>query len=545
MIVRAVVPCLRARARRAPRVCPEEGMVDRTELSEAIIQDLGAILAEELRAAAPELLTADLDGLEARLQQVSRVVCGATLERVLAVRAVPVPRGERPPCPACGGRLRLVDQARARHLQGLTGDVTLRRPTYVCMRADCGRGHAPLDVELGLGAETLTPRLARVVCRAGSTAAFDEAAAQLHEDHGLTLGGETVRRVTEAVGTVAEAAQQEAIARAQHGTLERPPGGAPDVVVAVDGCQAHLEDGWHEIKVGRVGPLGPALHTDRRSGRTHLAWGASAVCAGLESAEEFWWRVYVTACRGGWGQQTRRVVVLGDAAEWIWNRAAHFLGGPGLTLVEIIDIFHAYEHLWEAGRAVLAAPDALAAWAEPLQDALYAQGAPAVLTALGALVPPDPAAAEVLRRERAYFADNAARMDYPRFVAQQLPIGSGAVESLCKTLIQARAKQAGMRWTRAGLQAVVTLRALRASGDWAAFWARHPLRERLQRCPPTRPRRSALAVVPSPAAVPPLARPAPAPPALPADATPPTAPVRRPAATHIWRRLKIGAARCA
>jgi len=300
--------------------------MDRTELSEAIIQEVGDIVAEELRAAGPELLTADLDGIETRLQAVSRRVCGATMERVLAVRAVP--RGERPPCPACGGLLRLVEQARRRDLQGLTGDATLVRPTYVCTRADCGRGHAPLDAELGLGAETLMPRLARVVCRAGITGAFDEAAAQVREDHRVAVGGETVRRVTEAVGAVAEAAQQEEIARARRGDLTRPPGGARDVVVAVDGCQVHLEDAWHEMKVGRAAPLGPALRTDHRAGRTYLAWGTAAICAGLEGAEECWWRVAVTAWRAGLGQQTRRVIVLGDGAEWIWNRAAHFLGGP-------------------------------------------------------------------------------------------------------------------------------------------------------------------------------------------------------------------------
>jgi len=461
--------------------------MDRDELSEAIIQELRDMFEEELRAAGPALLTADLDGIEGRLQALSRRVCGATLERVLATRAIP--RGERPPCPACGGLLRLVDRARERHLQGLTGDATLVRPTYVCARADCGRGHAPVDAELGLGAETLMPRLARVVCRAGLTHTFDAAALQLAEDHGIALGGETVRRVTEGVGAVAEAAHQAEVARARRGEVGRPAGGAADMVVAVDGCQVHLEDGWHEIKVGRAAPLGPATRTDHRSGRTYLAWGDAAICAGLEGAEDFWWRVAVTAWRAGLGQQTRRVVALGDGAEWIWARAAHFVGGPGVTVVEILDLFHAYAHLWEAGRAIFDTPDALAAWAEPLTDALYERGAPAVLDALAALAdrPLGSTAADVLRRERAYFADNAARMDYPHFVAQRLPIGSGAVESLCKTLIEARAKGAGMRWTRAGVQAVATLRAVRASGDWAAFWATHPLRERLRLCPPRPP----------------------------------------------------------
>jgi hypothetical protein len=248
-------------------------------------------------------------------------------------------------------------------------------------------------------------------------------------------------------------------------------------------------------------------------------------------------------------------VVLGDGAEWIWKRAAPFLGGRGRSVVEIVDIYHAYEHLWAVGHALCATPAAASAWVEPLKDALYARGAPAVLAALDALVPPDAAAADLLRTTHAYFADNAARMDYPRFVAQQLPIGSGAVESLCKTLIAARAKQAGMRWTPAGVQAIATLRALSLSGAWAAFWARHPLRGHLRLCPPARPRRRSAtaprpAVAPAtPPALPPAvaqAPPGPAPALAVGPASGPlTAPPRRPAASHPWRRGYPGRARCA
>jgi hypothetical protein len=520
--------------------------MDRSELSEAIIHDLSALFAAEVRAAGPALLAADLDGMEQRVQQLSRRVCGALLERVLAVRAQAP--AARPPCPTCGGLLRLVDQARGRHLQGLTGDVMLQRPTYVCTRTDCGQGYAPLDDQLGLGAPTLTPRLARVACRAGSTTAFAEAAAHLAEELGVAVSGETVRRVSEAVGAVAEAEQQAAIAQAQQGRLPRPAQGAPDVVVAVDGCQVPLDDGWHEMKVGRVAPLGPALRHEARAARTFLAWGPSVCCAGLESAEEFWYRVYVTACHGGLSQQTRRVVVLGDGAEWIWTRAAHFVGGPGVEVVEIVDIYHAYEHLWAVGRALWNTPEAVSAWVEPLKDALYDQGAPAVLAALDALVPLDEAA-KVVETTRAYFTDNAARMDYPRFVAQHLPIGSGAVESLCKSLIEARLKHAGMRWTPAGAQAIATLRALSLSGAWEAFWAGHPLWTRLRQCPPARPRRRPASVPPSDLAPPTVLGPAvaqapPAPPPAPAVA-PGAASLRRPAATHPWRHAPIGRARCA
>ena len=225
-----------------------------------------------------------------------------------------------------------------------------------------------------------------------------------------------------------------------------------------------------------------------RAGRTFLAWGPSVCCAGLESAEDFWYRVYVTACRGGLRQQTRRVVVLGAGAEGIWKRAAHFLGAPGLTVVESVDLYHASDHLWAVGRARWDTPAAVSAWVEPLKDALYTQGAPAVLAARDAVVP-SAAAADLLRTPRAYCADNAARLAYPRFVAQQLPIGAGAVERRCTSLIAARRKHAGMRWTPAAAPASATRRAVQAADQWDAFWATHPLRTHLRLCPPASPAR--------------------------------------------------------
>jgi hypothetical protein len=248
-----------------------------------------------------------------------------------------------------------VDRARPRQLQGLVGDATVQRPTYVCTR--CGQGHAPLDTELGLGQGALTPALARVVWRAGSETAFGEASDLLDETLGVAVPADAVRRVTERVGAVAETEQQVAIGQAQHGQVQLDGAGAAglwvEVEVEVDGCQVHLDDAWHEMKVGRVAPLGPALQTDKRSGRTFLRLGPSVCCAGREADEAFWYRVDVQACRGGVGQTTRRVGVLGDGAAWIWKRAAQYVGGPGVEVSEIVDMNHAYDHLWTVGRAVL------------------------------------------------------------------------------------------------------------------------------------------------------------------------------------------------
>jgi hypothetical protein len=73
-----------------------------------------------------------------------------------------------------------------------------------------------------------------------------------------------------------------------------------------------------------------------------------------------------------------------------------------------------------------------------------------------------------------YLQGHTHRMAYPEYLAKGWYIGSGAIESACKTVVGQRLKLAGMRWGEAGSHAVCHLRALDRSekGQWDAFWKR-------------------------------------------------------------------------
>ena len=452
--------------------------MDSIPLSDAIVEELGAEFVRALRTAWPTLISTDLDGIEQQLQEIGRRVLGPVAEQTVAAMAAAQPAAP-PPCPRCEQPLRLVEPARARHLQGLVGEYTLRRPYWHC--APCHQGAAPLDAVLGLGAGALSPGLGRVACRLGIEDAFAPAAEILYETLRVDVPKEAVRRSTEGIGQVAEAEQQAAITQAQAGQDPPPPDEAPaQLVVATDGVLVHTAGDWHEMKVGVVAPLGPGTWTDPDSGRVSQTLGEQSVCAGLEAAAAFWWRLYCEARRRGLGAApVVLIVVLGDGAEWIWPAAARFLALRGVELVEIVDLYHAWEHLWTVANAVFGTGSAAAAaWVAPLKRRLEQDGVAPVLTALTALAPPGADAADEIRKAQQYFTDQAARMDYPRFVARQLPIGSGVIESANKTLITAREKGAGMRWSRSGAQAVASLRAVHRSGRWDAFWRTQPQRRR-------------------------------------------------------------------
>ena len=483
--------------------------MDRTDLSSAIIQEMQGVVGEALATVVPELLTADLATLEQRVQQVGRVILGGLIERVAAGQAPGLPRPAR--CAACHGALKRRE--RPRPLVGLVGDYVLHRAYYWC--AVCKQGAAPLDAALGLGPGDVSPGLARVVARAEVEATFTPAAEQVRDALGATLSDETARRLAARIGAAAEAQTQAAIGRAPQGQpvwAEDEVQRAEDttiLAVEVDGVLVHQEADWHEMKVTTRAPLGPDLRTDPTSGRTALAWGPASYGVGTEEAEAFWWRVYVEALRRGLGTSAvRTVVVLADGVRWIWERARAFLGLPGVEVVESVDIDHAYGYLWAVGNALHGAGSLrAAAWVEPLKDQLYQHGAGPVLAALAGLEPTTAEAVQAIDDARTYVTRNAARMDYPRFVARHLPIGSGAVESSCTCVVEARLKQAGMRGGIPGSQAIASLRALHRAGRWATFWQAHPDRYRPpteDAAPSTPPATAAVATRPAVITPPPL-----------------------------------------
>ena len=79
---------------------------------------------------------------------------------------------------------------------------------------------------------------------------------------------------------------------------------------------------------------------------------------------------------------------------------------------------------------------------------------------------PDPVRAAV-----SYLFHHRHRMRYQAFRLAGYPIGSGTVESACKLVMQERMKQAGMRWSRDGAQAMLALRSVLLSDRWHEVWA--------------------------------------------------------------------------
>lgn len=186
-----------------------------------------------------------------------------------------------------------------------------------------------------------------------------------------------------------------------------------------------------------------------------------------EAPSEFAQRVVREATRRGF-ETARRQAVLGDGAPWIWNIATeHFPGA-----LQIVDRFHANEHLSDVGKAIYGPTSDLGKqWVHARCTELKRGDTDAVLAALAIHASSDEA-----RKCHDYIHTNRDRMRYGEFHAAGLCTSTGVVESGCKRVIGIRLKRGGMFWTVSGANAIIALRSCRLSGRFEDFWERRAFR---------------------------------------------------------------------
>lgn len=136
--------------------------------------------------------------------------------------------------------------------------------------------------------------------------------------------------------------------------------------------------------------------------------------------------------------------------------------------IQIVDWYHAEEHLEAVAREAFSAPDQQQEWLEAMRQALWEGQVEEVIQACQTLGKRCPEAA----RNVHYFSVNSERMRYARFRGMGLMIGSGVVESGCKQIVTQRLKLPGAQWLLEGAVYTTKARAAWLSGQWQVLGQR-------------------------------------------------------------------------
>jgi hypothetical protein len=210
-----------------------------------------------------------------------------------------------------------------------------------------------------------------------------------------------------------------------------------------------------------------------QGGKPRPATMQARYLSGLYAPEELGRQLRRQAAQVGM-ERAEQWIVLSDAGSGLEEFLRGNFNRP--DLVAILDFYHPAGYLerlaiaWHPGDAP-AAQALSQGWCHLLKH----QGGQAMLAVLqGLKVPRRQAVRQAYAEALTYFTNHHGRMDYPYYRAQGWQIGSGPVESGCKTVVAQRLKLAGMRWREYGTDGVCHLRALFKSdkGQWEAFWQR-------------------------------------------------------------------------
>src|SRR6266567_1143408 len=421
-------------------------------------QGVKTVLIQQAEAGVRKLLESlqtieagDLKGLEQQVLETIFVVGRGWMESILSE---PAPE-ERAPSQRMGscGHPQQLEGYRPKQVLTLLGKVTFRLAYYRCVVAEdraespargageadarpqqaCTHGEAPADVLWGLQGQRTSAGVQQAVSYLCASLTLEEAAETFSRLLPLQMSARQALNLMQPLGEALQQQEDEQVRVLWEQAMQaRTPSYAGPtsqqdsidrLYIELDGVLARLRRGsvpmeererkrkgdvYREVKVGAVfaasrGPersgLAPGMFVDQ-AGQKHYV-------ARRGKAEDFGKLLYALAVTYGL-ERAHQLVVLGDGAVWIWRLVAeHFAGA-----MQIVDIWHAREHVWKVARAVLGAntPEA-SAWAERACS-LLVEGKIEELVEEIVVLPPGPpepgTSRSVPEIERDYFISNAA-----------------------------------------------------------------------------------------------------------------------------------------
>lgn len=404
------------------------------------------------------------------------------------------------------GEERRYIRARSRELMTVFGEVTVRRLGYSGVGLD---SIFPLDEALNLPTDRYSQGLRRKVGLEAAKGSFNEVVMAIAEGTGATVPKRQTEQLGRAISVDFDAFY----------ACQPREAGTGLLVMSVDGkgvVMRHqdLREATRKAAEKSKRPRKARLGRGEKRNRKRMATVASVyeVDPHLRTAEQIMgldetetirppvqnkrvWaslrqspaevieELFAEAQRRD-PQHERTWLVLVDGQETQLEEVEKAIARHRTDTVVIQDFVHALEYLWKAAYCFHAeGTEEAEAWVKAHALALLQGKASDVAAGMRRSATRQ----ELSQEARApvdkcadYLLKNKARFDYATALANGWPIATGIIEGACRHLVKDRMDLTGARWSLDGAEAVLRLRALRASGDFEDYVAFHRRQERLR-----------------------------------------------------------------
>lgn len=356
----------------------------------------------------------------------------------------------------------------------VVGRITFRRAYYVC--GTCHQGAYPLDEHLGLRAGEFSAELESLSALTGVQMPFGQGSEFFERLTLVGLSPQSMDKATQSIGREMELVETELKATSQNlkelGQLDHTEPPLERLYGALDATKVHTsekrdadDEGWRDLKVGAW--FETETHPPEQPDQP---WDIQArnltYFCDIQEAQAFGELVWATGVQRR-VTRAKELIFVSDGAEWIWNLVEFYYPHA----VQIVDWFHAAEHLTPVSLLAGANVEVQHAWLRQARDDLWNGRVEQVITACVALATPG-RKEDLAQKAATYFTNNRQRMDYPTYRAKGYQIGSGTIESGCKQIGTQRLKVPGATWDKQSARRVAKARAAYLSGQWDMVTAR-------------------------------------------------------------------------
>jgi len=410
----------------------------------------------------------DLESLEMCIRSSMHTMGGKMLEQLLnsdnGGGRVPRRRGDSSE----------FKEYRDKKLVTVLGPIKVKRAYYY--DKEHREGLCPKDKDLDIKGTSFSPGVRRMLARVGAYRPFALGHADIEELAGIRIDTKEVERSSNESGRQVEAFNRQEREIALSGKIVPMKNipimyicadgtGVPVVKKEVAGRKGKGAGGVAKTREAKLGCVFTQTTVDEK-GSPVRDEGSTTYVGAIETAEVFADRIYGEAVRRGINR-AQKVCILGDGAPWIWNIADEQFYGA----TQIIDLFHAREHYWNAARIAFRSDKKKQdRWAAQRKKELDLGAVEKVVKAIQGLPYTKEEEKEIFEKEAGYFEKNKERMRYQAFREQGFFVGSGVLEAGCRTVIGQRLKQSGMHWTVEGANNIIALRSCFLSNQWEDFW---------------------------------------------------------------------------
>ena len=362
----------------------------------------------------------------------------------------------------------------------LVGDLEIERPYFYCR--SCRLGTYPLDAALGLSSGQIQLDVQQAAIDLATEVSYETASSMFGRLSGIAVSSERLHTFTNQVAeglSVLDVAPSRAeidqrVAQVAAGRFRRPV-----LVLGIDG--AYVPSRPEQARGRRPGQ---ARHRARRARWRHDWYEAKGFRFYLldgdrivhllswhqvQNEEDLGHALKQIKDAGLIPEETVRLCVIGDGADWIWKHVQALFPDA----CQVLDYYHCSEYLHKMAYAQYGQTLQALEWIESTLTRLYMGHVGAVLGGLRRMQPTSEEAAKAIDNCWIHLHKHRSRTHYGKVRRGGYPLGSGGIESSNKFICHVRLKRSGAWWYEASSNQMLALRCAKYNGTFNRVFARY------------------------------------------------------------------------